>query len=77
MLQKKILTLLSILALTSSFAQESTVKKTTRRGEAAGYSSRDATVLSVMGWGAALAIGIATLSALLNDSSSGTNGHNH
>jgi len=76
MLRNKFLTLFSILALVSSYAQEPTVKKTTRRGEAAGYSSRDATVLSVMGWGAALAIGIATLSALLSDSE-GNNGHSH
>jgi len=74
MLQKKILTLLTIMAFVSSFAQEPPMKKNKRRGEAAGYSSRDATVLSVMGWGTGLAVGIATLCALLND---GSNSHNH
>jgi hypothetical protein len=78
MLRKMILLLLSLLVLGSSFAQETATKRTakSRRGEAAGYSSRDATVFSMMGWGTGLAVGIATLCALLNDSE-GTNGHSH
>lgn len=75
MLQKKVLTLLSIFVLISSFAQEPAARRAPRRGEAAGYSSRDATVLSVMGWGVGLAVGIATLAALLN--SDGSSSHNH
>lgn len=75
MSQKKILTILSVVLLSSAYAQDSAPKKHSRRGEAAGYSSRDATVLSVMGWGTGLAVGIATLSALLNNES--TSGHNH
>jgi hypothetical protein len=75
MLQKKILTILTLLAVSSSFAQEPTVKAKPKQGEAAGYSSRDATALSIMGWGTGLAIGIATLAALLNTDAN--NGHSH
>jgi len=63
-----------MLIFSSSFAEESSTKRPSRRGEVAGYASRDATVLSVMGWGVALAVGIATLAALLSD---GDNAHSH
>lgn len=76
MLQKKILTLLCISTLVTSMAQETSSRQSPRRGEAAGYSSRDATTLSVMGWGVGLAVGIATLAVLLNDGT-GSSSHSH
>lgn len=54
---KKILSALIILS-TSLCAQEST-------GDAAGYASRDATVLSMMGWGVAIAAGAAAIVCLI------------
>lgn len=39
-------------------------------GRVAGYATRDATVLSMMGWGVGLAAGIATLFALMHNNSS-------
>ena len=64
---------------TTSVAQESRTGGVNRRGEAAGFASRDATVLSMMGWGIALTVGIATLFSLLdNNSTSGGGGNgNH
>lgn len=44
--------------------------QTKRRGDAAAYGSRDATVLSMMGWGVALSVGIATLCALVHNEGS-------
>ena len=76
MLNKKRLIILSVFVLSSSFAQEPAAKQNSRRGEAAGYSSRDATALSIMGWGAGLAIGMATLSAFLGTNNS-SNAHSH
>ena len=48
-------------------------RQTTHRGEGAGYSTRDATVLSMMGWGVGLAVGIALLCGYLEQST----GHAH
>lgn len=67
------LVLLAIVMTCSLPAQETRAKKTqTRRGEVAGYASRDATIVSMMGWGVLIFAGIATLVSLLdnNDSSS-------
>lgn len=51
-------------------AQDASARK---RGEAAGYTSRDATIFSVMGWGFLLAAGIAAVVILIpNDT-----GHSH
>ena len=65
---KRFVAILVLVSLSSaSLAQESAPvqKQTNRRGAVAGYTSRDATVLSMMGWGIALAAGIATLCALI------------
>lgn len=43
-----------------------------RTGESAGYASRDATVLSMMGWGVGLAAGIAALCALVHNDTAHT-----
>ncbi len=80
-MRKALLTLLSLAICTTAFPQESREDRRTRRGQAAGYATRDATVLSMMGWGLGLAVGIAALCALIeNDtastaSSSGTTAH--
>lgn len=60
-------------------AQEARSASIARRGEGSYYSSRDATALSMMGWGIGLAVGIATLFALLdnNATAEGGGGHTH
>lgn len=68
---KKILfTLLTLSICTSVFPQETQEARRARRGQAAGYGSRDATTLSMMGWGLGIAVGFATIAALLDNSSS-------
>jgi len=47
-----------------------------RVGEAARYGSRDATAMSMMGWGLGLGAGICALCALI-PSSSYTHSHSH
>jgi hypothetical protein len=71
-MKKCLLILLSLSICTSAFAQESRDARRTRRGQAAGYASRDATVLSMMGWGVGIAVGIAVLCALLDNNPSST-----
>lgn len=66
-MKRFLFTFLCLIVVSASFAQEGPLKPA-RRGEAAGYARRDATVLSVMGWGLALAVGIATLCALMDSS---------
>jgi hypothetical protein len=65
----------------SGYAQD---RPAARRGEAAGYSSRDATTLSMMGWGVILAVTAAAVSVIFKDPSSnsssgggGGGGHSH
>ncbi|MDE3045824.1 MAG: hypothetical protein KGJ02_04175 [Verrucomicrobiota bacterium] len=70
-MRKFILCLFLVAVASPSFAQESP-RPASRRGEAAGYSSRNATVLSMMGWGILLAGGIATICALLEQNNSST-----
>lgn len=78
-MKQVILTLLSVVLTTAAYSQESRDARRCRRGQAAGYASREATTLSMMGWGIGLAAGIATLCALIENnassSSSGTNSH--
>jgi hypothetical protein len=78
-MRKGFMTLLFFALCTSGVSQESREARRCRRGQAAGYATRDATVLSMMGWGVGLAVGIATLCALIEDnpassSSSSSNG---
>lgn len=63
------------LVFATGFAQDAK-GVSSRTGKAAGYASRDATVLSIMGWGAGLAVGIATLCALVS-TNDGSGGHSH
>lgn len=69
MLRKLTLALLIFAVTISASAQETREARRCRRGQAAGYATRDATVLSMMGWGLGLAIGIAALCALIDNNS--------
>ncbi len=82
MIHRALLVVLATLSLSTGYAQEavSNRQRPARRGENAGYGSRDATILSMMGWGLGLTVGIATLCALIPDnqgssSHNGTNSH--
>lgn len=72
---------LALSLLSSALAQETSPgtgrRHASRRGEASGYSSRDATVLSMMGWGLGLAVGMAALCALLDNNTSGDSSNVH
>lgn len=70
MMRQSFLALLFVALSVSGFPQETKEARRCRRGQAAGYATRDATVLSMMGWGVGLAVGIATLCALVDDNSS-------
>ncbi len=61
------LILLCLSLSTTGFSQETREARRARRGQAAGYATRDATVLSMMGWGLGLAAGIAALCALIDN----------
>ena len=67
---KKTISLLLIAALPLS-SQEPSVPEREPNGSAAGFASRDATVLSMVGWGVSLAVGVAALAALID------NDHSH
>jgi hypothetical protein len=56
------ITACAILGNNSAFAATNNV------GKGAGYGARNATVLSMMGWGVGLAVGIAALCALIPNS---------
>lgn len=71
-MRKMTLTLLFLAVIFSGFAQETREQRRSRRGQAAGYASRDATVLSMMGWGLGIAVGIATLCALIENNVAST-----
>lgn len=77
----KVLILVLVLAFaTSALAQEPPAtgrRPAARRGEAAGYSSRDATVISMMGWGLGLAAGFAAICALIDNNAGGSGSHSH
>lgn len=64
-MSKVILATLMIMFCTSAVAEE-TSKSKKKCDQSSGYSSRDATVLSMMGWGIGIFAGIATLFALLD-----------
>lgn len=58
---------LAILSLPLSMPAQNSMNRNTPPGQAAGYATRDATVLSMMGWGVGLAAGIAALCALVHN----------
>jgi hypothetical protein len=73
-MRKVLLALLSLVVCTSAFCQESREERRSRRGQAAGYATRDATTLSMMGWGIGIAVGIGALCALIDNNSSSSSG---
>jgi hypothetical protein len=77
-MKRVLLTLLGVAMCTSAVPQETREARRARMGTNAGYAARDATALSMVGWGFGLAIGIASICALIedNDSSSSNNGSN-
>ncbi len=74
MTRRFILALLACAVLSHGFSLEEQPRVAVRPGEGAVESSRDATVLSMLGWGVGLAVGIAVLCALI-PSNSGDSGH--
>jgi hypothetical protein len=68
------LIILTVALATSLPSQETREARKARRGQAAGYATRDATVMSMMGWGLGLAVGIAALCALV-DNDTGSTSH--
>jgi hypothetical protein len=70
------LLVLFLTTLTTGYTQEvSEQKKAKRCGDSAVCGIRDATILSMMGWGLGLGVGIATLCALIPSSVSTTHAH--
>lgn len=77
MIHRALFVALALALSSTGFAQEArNHQRPARQGENAGYGSRDATVLSMMGWGLGLAAGIATLCALIPDNL-GTSSSSH
>lgn len=64
-MKKVCLSILMLMFCATGMAQE-TSKPKKKCDKSAGYASRDATVLSMMGWGIGIFAGIATLFALLD-----------
>lgn len=57
---------------TKVVTEKETTKKPMKKCKRDGYTSRDATVLSMMGWGVSIAIGIAAFCALMDDNKATT-----
>lgn len=64
--------LLGICIASNAFGQD---RPATKRPEAASYSTRDATVISMMGWGVILAAISAGVSVLFKDSPESSTAH--
>ena len=67
-----LLILLSVSVCITAFSQETREERRCRRGQAAEYASRDATFLSMMGWGIGIAIGIALICTLISNNEATT-----
>jgi|GEM_PF-1365774 hypothetical protein len=76
-MRKTLIFVLSLALCSSGFSQDNNTGPARRksRGEAAGYSSRNATVLSMMGWGVGIAVGIAAICALIDNNAGSTSFH--
>jgi hypothetical protein len=57
--------LLAVLPLVSE--ESSVAEREEPRGNVTGFASRDATVLSMVGWGISLVVGVAALAALIDN----------
>lgn len=71
-MRRVLLTLLGVAICTSAVSEETRDARRARMGKSAGYASRDATVLSMVGWGFGIAVGIAALCALIEDERAGS-----
>lgn len=69
-MKKILVTLLGLVVCVSGFSQETRDSRCARLGRSAGYASQDATVLSMVGWGFGIAIGIALISSLIDEKAS-------
>ncbi len=71
-MKKASFTLITLFLCTSLIAEQETITRTDQkyRGSCEDYDSRDASVLSMMGWGIGIAIGIAALCALIDNNPS-------
>ena len=69
---KKVFLSILLVVFCSMNSSEEPQKKPKKTCKSTGYSSRDATVLSMMGWGIAIFAGIAALCALSSDNPSDT-----
>ncbi len=76
-MKKVLLAILSLALCTSAIAQESQANRRSRRGEAAGYSTRNASALSMMGWGVGIAVTFAAICALIDNHTDGDGNHCH
>ena len=74
-MRKALLALLGLALCTTGFAQDTGPARRKNRGEAAGFSSRNATVLSIMGWAVGLTVGIAAICALIDNETGSTTFH--
>jgi hypothetical protein len=77
MKHRLLLILCAVMAVSTGFSQEPEKRCHSRTGECAGYSSRDATNLSMMGWGVGLVAGIATLCALIPNNATSSHSQSH
>jgi len=81
MIHRALLVILALAFLSTGYCQEVRTQRSTpcarppRCGENAGYGSRDATVLSMMGWGLGLGVAIATICALIPNNTASSNVH--
>ena len=81
-MKKQIIAVICVFGVATSFAQETSApqpppkqqaiqsestQKAPKKGKKPGYTSRDATVLSMMGWGISIAVGIAAFCALMEN----------
>lgn len=69
---KKVFLFILVAMLSTVTASEEEPKNKKQTCKSKGYSSRDTTVLSMMGWGIAIFAGIAVLCALAGDNPSDT-----
>jgi hypothetical protein len=66
---KKIISLFlfAALPLTLTPEEQSVPERPDQTGDIAGFASRNATVLSMVGWGLSIGVGIAALTALIEN----------
>jgi len=76
-MRRAVLALLSLCMSAGLNAQGAPDRPRARRGEAAGYASRDATTLSMMGWGVILGVVAAAVSVIFKEPGSNEGSSSH